>query len=428
MKYYCRLTAIMVLLSAALFLSGCSKVAAATAESAALSSQRLKRIDELLQRHVDEEKVAGASALIARKGKIGYFKTFGLRDVKNNLPMEEDTIFRIYSMTKPITSTAVMMLYEEGHFFLTDPVSKYIPELGGLKVGVEAIDPATGEKTFTTVPSERDMTIRDLLRHTSGLTYGFFASSSVDRMYVEKRTLNEKTLKETVEKLSQLPLKHQPGSAWEYGLSTDVLSYFVEVISGMPFDKFLEERIFKPLDMKDTAFHVPPEKKHRLAELYSLDKNGKIRIAPPSAGRNFLEPPTHFSGGGGLVSTQRDYLRFCRMILNKGKLDKVRLLSPKSVELMTSNHISEDINTEGKGSIVKLYGAGFGLGFRVNTGPSRMGTIGSKGTCSWGGAASTIFWIDFQEEMIGIYMSQIKPADHTLGYKFKTLAYQAVED
>jgi CubicO group peptidase (beta-lactamase class C family) len=428
MKYYSSFSTITALFFAALLLFGCNEISATTAESVGLSSERLERIDKLLQSHVDKKEVAGASVLIERKGKVGYFKAFGLRDVEKNLPMEEDTIFRIYSMTKPITSTAVMMLYEEGHFFLTDPVSKYIPELGGLEVGIEETDPETGEKIFTTVPSERDMTIRDLLCHTSGLTYGFFANSKVDRMYVEKRVLNEKTLKETVEKLSQLPLKHQPGSAWEYGLSTDVLSYLVEVVSGMPFDKFLEERVFKPLDMKDTGFHVPLEKKHRFAELYSLGKNGKIKIAAPGTGRNFLEPATHFSGGGGLVSTQRDYLRFCQMILNKGKLGDVRLLSPKSVELMASNHISEDVNTEGKGSAVKLYEAGFGLGFRVNTGPNRIGALGSKGTCSWGGAASTIFWIDFEEQMIGIYMSQIKPADHTLGYKFKTLAYQAIED
>ncbi len=431
MKHYYRLATVAVLLIGVFVLSGCQQheISIASPESVGLSAERLEQVDRVIQQYLGEKRVAGASAIIARNGKVGYFKTFGMRDVKNGLPMEEDTIFRIYSMTKPITSTAVMMLYEEGRFFLYEPVSKYIPELKGLKVGVEKIDPATGEKTFTTVAAEREIAIRDLLRHTSGLTYGFFASSKVDEMYVKAKVLgdDEKTIADTVKKLGTLPLKHQPGTAWEYGLSTDVLGRLVEVISGMELDEFFQERIFKPLDMRDTSFDVPPEKKHRFAAIYSLDREKRIYPAKPGVSRNYLEPTTHFSGGGGLVSTQRDYLRFCQMILNKGRLGDVRILSRKSVELMASDHLI-GINKDCRGSWVKISEAGFGLGFRVNTGPDKMGSIGSEGTISWGGAASTNFWIDFEEQMIGIYMSQVKPTDHVVGYTFKTLAYQAIED
>jgi CubicO group peptidase (beta-lactamase class C family) len=343
MKHYYRLATVVVLFIGVFVLSGgCQQheIGIVSPESVGLSAERLEQVDRVIQQYIGEKRVAGASALIARNGKVGYFEAFGMRDVDNELPMEEDTIFRIYSMTKPITSTAVMMLYEEGHFFLREPVSKYIPELKGLKVGVEKTDLEKGEKTFATVPAEREITIRDLLRHTSGLTYGFFASSKVDEMYVKAKVLgdDEKTITDTVKKLGTLPLKHQPGTTWEYGLSTDVLGRLVEVISGMPLDEFFQERIFKPLDMKDTSFDVPPEKKHRFAAIYSLDKEKRIYPAKRGVSRNYLEPTTHFSGGGGLVSTQRDYLRFCQMILNKGRFGDVRILSRKSVELMASDH------------------------------------------------------------------------------------------
>jgi CubicO group peptidase (beta-lactamase class C family) len=332
-------------------------------------------------------------------------------------------------MTKPITSTAVMMLYEEGKFFLNDPVSKYIPELKDLKVGAETTDPKKGEKSFATVKANREVSIRDLLRHTSGMTYGFFAKSRVDEMYIEAKVLgdDEKTVADTVKKLGTLPLKHQPGSTWEYGVSTDVLGRLVEVVSGMPLDKFFKERIFEPLKMHDTFFDVPPEKAHRFAVIYSLDENKKIYPAKPGVSRDYLKPTTYFSGGGGLASTQKDYLKFCKMILNYGELEGVSILSPKSVELMTSDHIV-GVNKECKDAIVKIREAGFGLGFRVNLGPNLLGRLGSKGTVSWGGAASTNFFIDYDEDLIFIYMSQIKPTDHTLGYKVENLAYQAIAD
>jgi CubicO group peptidase (beta-lactamase class C family) len=350
-----------------------------------------------------------------------------MQDIEAGKPMQKDTIFRIYSMTKAITSTAVMMLHEEGEFFLNDPVSKYLPELKDLKVGIETTDPKTGKTSFTTVKANREITIRDLLRHTSGMPYGLFAKSRVDEMYSEAGILGERTVADTVKKLGTLPLKYQPGSTWEYGVSTDVLGRLVEVVSGMSLDQFFKERIFEPLNMHDTFFSVPPEKAHRFAAIYSLDKNKKIYPAKPGVSRDYLTPTTYFSGGGGLASTQGDYLRFCKMILNYGSLNRVSILSPKSVELMTSDHIV-GVNKECKGSIVKIREAGFGLGFRVNIGPNLLGKLGSKGTASWGGAASTNFFIDFEEEMIVIYMSQIKPADHTLGYIVEDLAYQAIAD
>lgn len=427
MKRFFKHTSLILLVLISLNLCGCKEFAVVDLRSPGLSNSRLARIDNVIQEYLDNDGVAGASVIIYRKDKIGYFKTFGMQDIEADIPMQKDTIFRIYSMTKAITSTAVMMLYEEGNFFLNEPVSKYLPEFKGLKVGVEKTDPKTGKTTFTTVKANREISIRDLLRHTSGMPYGLFAKSRVDDMYEEAGILGEKTIADMVKKLGTLPLKHQPGTTWEYGVSTDVLGRLVEVVSGMPLDKFFKERIFEPLKMHDTFFDVPPEKAHRFAEIYSLDENKKIYPAKPGVSRNYLVPTTFFSGGGGLASTQKDYLAFCKMILNYGSLNGVSILSPKTVELMTSDHIV-GVNKECKNSMVKIREAGFGLGFRVNLGPNLLGKLGSKGTVSWGGAASTNFFIDYAEEMIFIYMSQIRPTDHTLGYKVENLAYQAIAD
>jgi len=399
----------------------------ATPEEVGLSKEGLGQIDATLQQFVDEERVAGVVALIARRGKIAYFETLGMQDVEAGTPMDKDTIFRIFSMTKPITSVAVMMLYEEGRFDLDDPVSKYIPQLGGLEVGVEKNDPDTGETTFTTVPAERDMTIRDLLRHTAGLTYGLFARSKVDQMYLQAGVLGRSdTIGDMVEKLAKLPLKHQPGSIWEYSVACDVLGRLVEVVSGVPFDKFLEKRILKPLDMKDTAFYVPAEKKDRFAAVYTLGKDRKIRPSTSRSSRNFLKPPTFLSGGGGLVSTTADYYRFCQMLLNKGELNAVRLLKPETVELMITDHLGRTPKAP-IGVALGMTNNGFGLGFRI-TKASGQARYGSEGTFSWGGAASTIFWIDPKEEMIGIFMVQISPSNYTCANKFAVLAYEAVND
>jgi len=398
-----------------------------TPEQVGLSKQGIDQIDATLQQFVDEQRVAGVVVMIARRGKVAYFEPFGMRDIEAGKPMEKDTIFRIFSMTKPITSVAVMMLHEEGRFDLDDLVSKYIPQLGGLEVGVEGKDPDTGEMTFTTVPAERDMTVRDLLRHTAGLTYGFFARSKVDEMYLKAGVMGRaKTIEDMVEELGKLPLKHQPGSVWDYSVACDVLGRFVEVISGKPFDKFLEERIFKPLGMNDTAFYVPETKKDRFAAVYTLGKDRKIKPSTSRSSRDFLTPPTFLSGGGGLVSTTADYYRFCQMLLNKGELNGVRLLKPETVALMTTDHLG-DTPKAPIGVALGMTNNGFGLGFRV-TKASGHARYGAEGTYSWGGAASTIFWIDPKNEMIGIFMVQISPSNYTCANKFAELAYEAVND
>lgn len=395
-------------------------------DTVGLSPQRLERLRQVLRAHVEEGRIVGVVALIARHGKVAFFESFGLRDRETGTPMPVDAIFRIYSMTKPITSVAVMMLYEEGTFLLTDPVSKYIPGLGKLTVGVEGIDPQTGALTFSTVPAEREMTIQDLLRHTSGLTYGFFGNSAVDKLYVENGVLTEdETIAETVEKLGKLPLKHQPGTNWEYSVSTDVLGRLVEVASGMPLDRFFAERLFQPLGMKDTGFYVEQEKLDRLATLYTPGEEGGLKPDDQTRRPNVTSRPTYLSGGGGLVSTAADYLRFAQMLLNGGDLNGTRLLSRKTVELMTADHLG----TMRGPRYLPGPGYGFGLGFAVRQEQGVAGQAGSVGEYWWAGAAGTGFWIDPLEELIGIFMIQIRPA-LGLPYReqFKNLVYQAIVD
>jgi len=401
-----------------------AEISVVTPEEVGLSSDRLERLSTVMQQHVDEHRLAGVVALLARRGKIAYFETFGMQDVEADKRIEKDTIFRIYSMTKPITTVGAMILYEEGRFYVNDPVSKYLPELGGLDVGIEGTDPATGEPTFTLVPADREITIRDLMRHTSGMTYGLFGSTKVDKMYTKAGILTrDKTIEETVSKLGTMPLLYQPGTVWHYSAATDVLGRLVEVVSGVPLDEYFQTRILQPLDMKDTAFYVPKNKKDRLAAVYSPTDDGTIQPAAEGVSRDYLAPPTYFSGGGGLVSTARDYLRFCQMMLNGGELDGVRILSPKTVELMTTDHLGS-INMRWQNA-----GYGFGLGFAVSKGPGHSGEIGSEGEYYWGGAAHTRFWIDPKEEFIGIFMTQLKPyGSHRYREQFRILSYQAIID
>ncbi len=388
----------------------------AAPEESGLSSERLQRISPVMQGYVDEGKVAGVMTMVARRGKVVHFEKFGKMDIAADKPMEFDTIFRIYSMTKPITSVAIMMLYEEGRFQLNDPVSKFIPEFKDLKVFKNET-----EEGIELAHTKREMTIRDLLTHTSGLTYGW-GDGPVDKMYQRAKLFDPKgTLKEAVSKLSRIPLVHQPGTAWEYSVSTDVLGYLVEVISGLSFDVFLEERIFKPLGMVDTGFSVPDEKVERYAALYRPDDKSGLEIvyAPPLAtGKQTF----FFSGGGGLVSTASDYIRFSQMLLNGGELEGVRLLGRKTVELMTLNHLPPDLHP------FYQKGAGFGLGFRVVTDVAETETVGSEGTFSWGGAASTTFWVDSDEELIGLLMTQLLANPYPFQQQFKTLTYQAIVD
>jgi len=393
-------------------------------EDVGISSERLQRLKSVMQDYVEQQKLAGLTSVVARKGKVVHYEHYGMRNIETGKPIQSDTIFRIYSMSKPITSTAVMILYEEGLFQLNDPISKYIPEFKNVKVfkkvtttGVELEDPI------------REITVRDLLIHTAGLTYGYFSNTPVDKMYLEANLLQlDSTLKDMIPRLTELPLLYQPGTQWNYSWSIAVLGYFIEVVSEMPFDKFLEEKLFKPLNMKDTGFTVPENKRDRLAEIYTPDGKGGLAVSGPFFRLFSGGQPTLFTGGEGLVSTASDYMRFAQMILNKGELDGIRVLSPKTVDLMSMNHLSKGmiINTP-DGSEPK--GWGFGLGFAVRTDVAQSELVGSEGELTWSGAANTYFWIDPKEELIGLMMAQFMPWNlYPLFRQLKVLTYQAVVD
>jgi CubicO group peptidase (beta-lactamase class C family) len=397
----------------------------AAPEDVGISSARLTRIDDFVERHLEANRFAGAVTLVARHGKIVQFEAYGLQDIENGIPMAKDSVFRIYSMSKPITSVAVMILFEEGRFLLNDPLSRWLPEFEGIEVGVEEVDENTGEKVLKTVPSEREVTIRDLLRHTSGLTYGFWGTSLVEKMYLDKKVLTEDaTIQDTVAKLGTIPLKHQPGTVWEYGLSTDVLGRLVEVVSGKNFDEFLQERVFEPLRMTDTGFSVPPEDVRRLATVYEPNESNTA-VAPYDSEkmRDYAKKTTYFSGGGGLVSTAADYLRFSQMLLNGGELDGVRILGRETVELMTTDHLVGIDDRRDLGPY------GFGLGFGILLDRGISGSILSEGAYGWGGLAHTGFWIDPEEALIGIFLTQILP-ESPLPYRdlFRPVVYQAITD
>ena len=384
-------------------------------EKVGLSSARLERINTLMQNYVDEEKLAGVVTMVARRGEVAHFERFGVMGIESNKPMQLDTIFRIYSMSKPITSVSVMMLYEEGRFQLNDPVSKYIPEFKEIKVFVKKT--ADG---LELADLEREITIRDLLSHTAGLGYGWNDDPPFDEIYREADLFNrEGTIKDLVEKLTKLPLLYQPGTKWHYSVSVDVLGYLVEVISGKPFDEFLEERIFYPLGMKDTAFHVPEENWDRFPTSYEPDENGGIKVYDTSSTSHYIKPTSLFSGGGGLVSTAEDYMRFCQMLLKGGELEGTRLLGRKTVELMTMNHAPEELGS----------GVGFGLGFSVVLDVAKTEELGSIGKFGWSGAAYTHFFIDPKEELIGIFMTQLmNHNDYTTREEFRVSVYQSIVD
>ena len=395
-----------------------AEIPRAAPESVGLSAARLGRITQAMKGDVAAGQLAGALAVVARKGKIAYWETVGMADRETGRALRDDDIFRIYSMTKPIVGVGLMMLYEEGRFRLNDPVKRHLPEMAGVETLID------GQRR----KPRREMTVQDLMRHTAGLTYGIFGNSPVDKLYAESGLLaGNRSIAEFLAKLGKLPLKHEPGSTWDYSVAVDVQGRLIEVLSGMDLDRYLEQRIFKPLDMRDTAFRVPPEKKKRLAQLY-LRAPDKQSIRPAPAGRSagyFDYESKWFSGGGGLTSTARDYLRFAQMLLNGGRLDDARLLSRKTVELMTRNHI-EGLKI---GSPILRPGYGFGLDFAVHVDPTKSGLNGSVGEYNWEGLAGTLFWVDPEEEMVGLYMIQMLPprvGDHRL--KFKRLAYQAVAD
>ena len=400
-------------------------------EEIGLSAERLSRIDSHLQnRYLTPKKIAGALTLVARRGKVAYLSSMGMMDVEREKPMAEDTIFRIYSMTKPITTVALIMLYEHGHFQLGDQVYKYIPEWRDLEVYVSGEYP-----NFVTEPPERDMTIRDLLSHTSGLTISTpgMAGTKVGAAYQKLKVFNlrEGTLKEMVQKVAEVPLEFSPGTRWNYGISTDVCGYLVEVISGMSFDEYLKTHIFEPLGMVDTGFHVPLEKLERFAANYNRDSNKNLQLLDDPARSSYLKPPTFFSGGGGLVSTATDYYRFCQMLLNGGELDGVRLLGPETIKYMTKNHLpgNQDLTSLSISAFSETAneGVGFGLGFAVIIDLIKSQQVGSLGEYYWGGAASTIFWIDPAQDIIVIFLTQVMPSN-TFNFRgqLKALIYPAI--
>jgi len=403
----------------------------AVPEEAGLSSERLKRINRVMQGYVERRELAGIITIVARQGRVVHFERYGVKDFESTEPLRFDSIFRIYSMTKPVTSAAVMMLYEEGLFQLDDPVEKFIPEFGEIKVFEK-----TGDG-YKLTDLKRKITVKDLLLHTSGLNYSFPEDSDFQRL--QRKINSEKhtgTLKEMVRKLVKLPVSHQPGEKWQYStLSTDILGYLVEVLSDLPFDRFLEQRIFKPLGMKDTGFYVPGEKISRFTALYGPPENSGERlklIDAPETSHYTAGPPSYFSGGGGLVSTAPDYVRFAQMMLNGGELEGRRLLSRKTVELMTANHLPDEMIPFGFNTPELEYvtrGYGFGLGYAVLIDVAKSETLGSKGTYRWAGAANTDHWIDPEEKLIGIILTQFMPNGYyPIDRQFKVLVYQAIDD
>ncbi|MCP4312214.1 MAG: beta-lactamase family protein [Bacteroidetes bacterium] len=387
----------------------------ASPEECGFSSERLQRIDAVMQSYVEENKLPGMLTLVARKGRVVHLGSYGR--MRSDQAMETDMIGRIASMTKPITSTAVMILYEEGHLLLTDPVSKYLPQFENLKVYVSG----EGEDMILEDP-ERQMTIHDLLTHTSGLTYGFFGDTPVDK-FVRNSSMSSKDLEHMVNTLGGLPLLFQPGDHWNYSVSTDVLGYLVEVVSGSPFDQFIEEQILGPLGMFDTGFFVAKDKLNRVMPVYSLDEEGALVAG--QLNRVPTKTPELLSGGGGLYSTISDYARFAQMILNGGELDGARILGRKTVDLMLSNHLSE----EQMARSLRGRGVGFGLGFSVVTNLTETRIIGSNGAASWAGINNTFFSVDPEEDLVWILMTQFSPFKYyKIQDEFKVLVYQALID
>lgn len=388
-------------------------------EQAGFSRDRLNRIDTVMREHISAGRLAGASGLIARNGKVVFRQTWG--DYK------ADTIVRMYSMTKAITGVAAMMLYEEGKFSLNDPLSKYLPEFEHMRVAKDSTD-ASGKRTYYTVPVDHPITVRDLFRHTTGLDYAGPKDENGDPAYKKLEMLGGAphvtfNLAEAVKRLASAPLNDQPGTTFRYGYSIDVLGRLVEVISGMPLDQFFEQRIYKPLAMKDSGFFVPEDKWSRLATLYAPKKGGGIEPMKGGPQDTYKEKPVLLLGGAGSVGTLDDYARFVSMLLHDGQLEGTRLLGRKTVELMRSDHLG---NLGRAGLLPEGYG--FGLTFAVNRGPGNTATVGSQGEYYWGGAAGTAFWIDPKEQMIGVFLMQMLPPNVPAGDQFKRMAYEALVD
>lgn len=409
-------------------------------EKAGFSSERLTRIGAHMQRYIDEGKISCASTLIARRDHVVHAQCQGRANIEANQPVTPETIFRIYSMTKPIVSVALLMLYEEGHFQLNDPVSSLLPAFKNTKVCAR---PSWYEMELTDQSPE--MTIQDLMRHTAGLSYGFYQDSPIDEMYRQARILGNDTLADMIDRVAEIPLYYQPGTGWRYSVATDVVGRLVEVVSGQLLNEFLQQRIFEPLGMTDTGFWVPEGRVDHFVAMYEAigattgvgvgaaasddateTATPHLKLVDPNDQSRFVSNRTMFSGGGGLVSTMTDYLQFAKMLLNRGELNGELFIGRKTHELMTMNHVPEQLLPYQVGPDPS-YGHGFGLGVTVLMDVAQSAELGSVGTYGWSGMANTDFWIDPVEEVIGIFMTQLLPSSHyPIKREFKTLAYQAM--
>jgi CubicO group peptidase (beta-lactamase class C family) len=384
-------------------------------ESLGLSPVRLQRMSDAFKREIDKGTTPGVTMMVARRGQIGWFDALGRQNPASPAPMARNTLFRIFSMTKPIVSVGIMMLLEEGYFLLNDPVAKYIPEFSDQKVGVE------NNGRLELVPPKRPITIQDLLRHTSGIAYEHTGNGLVQQLYQQSRLRSRKISNaEHAALVASLPLLCQPGAEWNYSRSTDILGRILEVVSGKSLGAFLTERILAPLRMAETAFHTGPENADRLAEPFPVDpwSGEKVQLF------NMLETPVMESGGGGLVSTTMDYARFCQMLLNGGVLDGVRIVSRKTLQLMASNHLDPTVKLE---SHLVPAGHSFGLGFAVRTVEGMAPFAGSAGQFFWSGMAGTFFWIDPKEELFAVFMSQGPGQREHFRSLVRSLVYAAVE-
>jgi CubicO group peptidase (beta-lactamase class C family) len=401
-------------------------------EEVGLSSPRLARIREHFQRYIDAGQLAGTVTLLARRGRLAYLEAQGHLEIERQRPMSADAVFRIYSMTKPIATVGLMMLYEQGRLQLDDPLHRFIPSWKDLQVFVSGNHP-----TFKTVPVERPMTVRDLLTHTSGLTYGFMERTNVDAAYRKLGIADAGrpgyTLQHMIDALAKLPLEFSPGTLWNYSVSTDVVGYLIEVISGQRLDRYLAEHVFQPLGMHDTGFVVREDQVPRFAANYLHEAGGALTLLDDPAQSQYREC-TFFSGGGGLVSTAPDYFRFAAMLRNRGELDGIRLLGRKTIELMTMNHLpaGQDLTQLAQAGLfteTAYAGVGFGLGLSVMQSPARAQILGTPGEYAWGGAASTAFWVDPAEDLIVIFMTQLMPSStYPLRRELRVLTYGALID
>lgn len=393
-------------------------------ESVGMSSDRLERIAPVLQQYVDSGELVGVVSMLARRGEVVHFEEFGELNKNTGQALATDSIFRIYSMTKPITTMAVMMLYEEGKLQLNDPVARYLPEFADVRVA--------GPGGALVAP-QRQMTIQMLMTHSAGLTYGVFGDTMIDRQYRDAGVMTSPDLDVFIERLGQIPLQYQPGTRFHYSVATDVLGAVVEAVSGQSLGEFFQQRIFGPLEMQDTFFQVPADKLNRFGTNHTFDPQaGELVVSDAPSASNFVNRQTFESGGGGLLSTAEDYMKFSQMVLNGGELDGVRIIGNKTLEYMTQNHLPGIFGDNGQHAPDTLPGfvdgTGFGLGFAVIEDPTAAGGIGSEGEYYWGGAAGTIFWIDPVEELIGVVMIQHMNVQVPLRATFKALAYGAIID